>query len=667
MCRIMKIFRFIKLLFVDPSILGKYLKLYLKMIIKHFKIHIYLFRKGSILKKPLLMEKSLKEILKNHKNLNFHEKSGIIKNFVDEDLIYKNQILICCNEILENKFEIFNNKYEFKDKINWHYSFYKDQNWPVDLSDTIPLYGLGIDVDIKYNWELNRFGFINTLALGYVISGDERYAKKVFELILNWIDENPINFGVNWYSGLEISIRVSNWILSLKLLLNYSNYTIFNTKIILESILDHYYLLKIKFEKDNWNHSLGEALGLYFISQIFITNKHFQRDNKKYEKYIIKQLVRQFQKDGVNIEQSSNYHRFTAEMLLLFYCLAPKKLSNLELSILKKIFEYLLYLKTPNNIPLNIGDNDDGSFIPRIFFSGYRTDGLISCGFSKLFSQKHSIIKKIQSKCLLEVFTKKFDQNLTNQMIKIENTKFFSNAGYFFARTGWESNSSFVFFDMGNYKPPNGAHDHADVSNIIYFYRGQPILVDSGVYRYNISLIERHIERSPQNHNVLQIDNLDQSNQISYFSCKNLPEVKRTYKKENGTIYCNVSHNGFKKFLVKRMLKIKDGLNIIEIEDSVIQKLKINYDSITISIRFHFHPQVKIKMDLTDSITLNENLKMEIVNPTIPFNVKLKEYYYSEKYGERRIAKFVEFLFTLNNLSYNDWKFNNIIRISSKN
>src|SRR5699024_10020358 len=85
----------------------------------------------------------------------------------------------------------------------------KEKHW-LDISDLSNDFG-----DIKFIYELSRFGFIYKLVRAFVLTRDDRYVKKFWELIDDWIESNPLEYGVNYKCGQEISIRLMAWVFGL--------------------------------------------------------------------------------------------------------------------------------------------------------------------------------------------------------------------------------------------------------------------------------------------------------------------------------------------------------------------------------------------------------------------------------------------------------------------
>ncbi|MFX0141489.1 MAG: alginate lyase family protein, partial [Candidatus Hodarchaeota archaeon] len=449
--------------------------------------------------------------------------------------------------ILQKKFSIFEKNYIFKDKINWHYSFFRNYNWPFKNSNEIEIRPKNVEVDVKYVWEFNRHQYFNYLGVLYFISGEEKYAIAFKNQILNWIRDNPPLIGVNWYSGLEISLRLTSWIFTLMLL--YESKEINNNdffQLIFKSMYQHAYYLKNFYLRRSFNHTVGELFGLYFFSKIFTGIKPFNRWERKFSKRLKNQIILQTRSDGVNIEQSLNYHRFVLEYFSLFSILKPN-LGKKEKRLIEKMYEYLLYMIKPNgSFPL-IGDFDDGKVHILNFYEKDLYKQLINLG-AILFKRKDfkfASDKLFPNNILLTSLNHIRTFNELQPKKPKNFFKYFKNSGYFIIRNNWDENANYLFVDFGKFGPQTAAHSHSSITNFIFSYKGKDIIVDSGTYTYNKSWDKRNLFRSSKSHNVLTINDQNQAKIVGWFAWKNKPRIRRKFEIKSDQFHLSCFHNGY--------------------------------------------------------------------------------------------------------------------------
>ena len=66
--------------------------------------------------------------------------------------------------------------------------------------------------NVKQVWELNRLQHLTLLATAWFLTHEDGYAQRVADQLRSWWLENPFLSGVNWTSGIEIGIRLINFV-----------------------------------------------------------------------------------------------------------------------------------------------------------------------------------------------------------------------------------------------------------------------------------------------------------------------------------------------------------------------------------------------------------------------------------------------------------------------
>ncbi len=625
-------------------------------IVKLFHAKFY-NKKQEIIRNPYAYEKLIKKVLRvsNIEDIrnqffkshifaysNITEKENLL-NYIESNCSMElEKCLKYADEIIEGKFRIFEKISIFKEKINWHYGFADNYNWDLIKTEKINKHPKNKNVDIKYVWELNRHLFMPYLGFAYFYTGDIKYALRFKNIINDWIQINPPLYGINWRSGLEISIRLISWISSL--LFFSSSKEINNNeffKKIFKSMFLHAYFLRYFYSKKSFNHTIGEIFGIYLFSKVFNKIKLFKRWEKKFFRLFSYQIHRQFKPDGTHIELSVNYHRFVLEFIALFLIFNFKKINGNTREFIEKMFYYLLMIIKPNGTFPLIGDSDDGTVLLLNNYNDNLFINLINLG-SILFrnGEFKYISKKISLTSILLLGLKGYNtfKNLPTQEPS-KTLQYFKDAGYLIIRDNWSNKANYFLVDFGEYGPNSASHCHSDITNVIFCYKGYNILNDSGTYSYNKSWIERNLFRGSKAHNILSINNNNQADIIDWFAWDNRPKIKRIVKKSNeNQLNLICFHNGYKGFLVKRQIHTVKNLNKIIIYDKLIPiKYQKKDKLININLYLHFDTKTDILLK-NKKIFINNELEIKI-HSEHNFKIELENFYYSPRYGVKKNCK----------------------------
>ena len=109
-----------------------------------------------------------------------------------------------------NSFEFFGQAIDLKNKIDWHLDLQSGKRFPHTFSKDIDIRS-GEFGSAKVVWEINRLQFLLPLAVKYKLSKNEADLQLWMDLMRSWVNENSYLKGINWYSNIEVNIRLIVW------------------------------------------------------------------------------------------------------------------------------------------------------------------------------------------------------------------------------------------------------------------------------------------------------------------------------------------------------------------------------------------------------------------------------------------------------------------------
>ena len=422
----------------------------------------------------------------------------------------------------------------------WHKDPIEGCEWPRIFYNQVHKAKPSETVDIKYVWEMNRHQFLIVLGQAYWISGDEKYAKKVCEIISSWISDNPFHSGVNWTSSLELAVRCISWIWAYFFCRGSQSMDSSFHLMFLKSLYEHGLHIEqhLSYYSSPYNHLIGEAAGLHMIGCLFPQLKTGQSWEQLGWSIFEKNIDQQFFHDGMCVEQATFYHHFTLGFYLqaaLLQKINDKPISEKVLSVVEKALDASMHLTQPNGRLPTIGDIDNARSL--YFFTEHSWDfrGFLSLG-AVLF---HRPDFKHQSCGFCEELLWLCDEpSLENfEAIKstppLETSKALSTSGYYVMRTAWDKDSHYLCFDCGVMAAglhegdvPSAAHGHADALSFELSAFGKPILVEGGFNTYFGPLAWHRHFREEAAHNTIKMGERKQAEYCGRLTWKSVINPK---------------------------------------------------------------------------------------------------------------------------------------------
>ncbi|CAH7385427.1 hypothetical protein VCHA37P191_60168 [Vibrio chagasii] len=346
---------------------------------------------------------------------------------------------------------------------------------------------INVNTDIKYSWDLCRgYEFIM-----FSLHSTPELIKSISSYRTNFFT------GIEWSSPMEVSIRVINLLVALRL--NSSFFT-GNKKIVRRFIIDHYAYLINNLEKSKYghtnNHYLSNIIALHLLAE------HLQLDTFFTKNEISNELRKQFHDDGSNFEGSTHYHFLSTEMIFWLKMLS-RELSSCEClntTLDKALSVCHVLLRSDGTIPL-VGDCDSGIVTNLyVFFSpdqGNDNDKreALDDYYSRFcfFSRNY----QVQTCGRISNITINKDSNNDisifeyNRKTKLSKTIDLSDYRVFYysglSLVVFDSSTVQITFKVGSLgQEGRGGHDHNDqLSMTIWSYELGTILHDPGTFTYS--------------------------------------------------------------------------------------------------------------------------------------------------------------------------------------
>jgi hypothetical protein len=330
----------------------------------------------------------------------------------------------------------------------------------------------GGNEDVKFIWELNRLGDLDTLLSCALLDKEFFYLKAAQNLVSQWCEENPFNQGLNWFSNMEVAIRLLRLILLRGILAAHGMETV---KIDF-TIYEHYRHVSYdwrftQLSMMGGNHLIVElaAMALYEI---------LSGDSSRAYKILQKEVDRQFLRDGGYFEGSIGYHIFVLNTLLFVQWVLGSAQISLPLSsdFLRRAVRFVEILKGPDGTVPGIGDWDDGYV------------------FNPLPENPRSAILLLNfAQPVLGLF-------LAHKFLPINSWTLLSDSGIAVHR---RKNGALMVFRAASVVH---GHAHLDMLSLHYITSAGPCILDGGTYAYNHSESKRSFYRSPWAHSSLFFD-----------------------------------------------------------------------------------------------------------------------------------------------------------------
>jgi hypothetical protein len=541
-----------------------------------------------------------------------------------------------------NELSLLGQVFHFPQGIDWQKDPVTGWRWPLLHISRLDqyLWSPTNPADLILLWELNRHQHFITLGIAYWLTGEQRYVDTFSSQVQSWIETNPLQHGVNWYYGLEVSIRLIAWTVAFQFFRGSSALRGNTGSAFLKSLWQQADFLSSHLQTTRSdvpnNHMMAELAGLVLIGAAFpeFRTAAGWRDTGLH--LLPQQATAQTHPDGVNKEQATGYHRFVAELLLLIVARSHQGALPHEPILehtLERMLDYVLFTLTPVGTAPMWGDSDYG----RALGLGHNKD---FWDFRPVLSAGAALFRRPDWKFAAGRFDEEAFWLLGSEGLDRwkqldahppeQTSRAFPQAGLYVIRDAWAKDTDVAFFRCGPFGLGGKgycAHAHCDLLSLVLWVEGQPLLVDSGTYTYHGPW--RDPFRLTASHNTVMIDDLEQATPMPNFNWQQIPEAKCidwTGKRVTATL----TDSGQVKF-IRELAHPRPGVW------ELVDRFTGQDNTHKISWFFHFAPNLSLGWsDACKHLIVEEHGRPFVIVSLPPeVQIQIETSWYSSRYVEK--------------------------------
>ena len=552
-------------------------------------------------------------------------------------------------------YPIFESRLDIYKDIDWHLDLSTGKAFPKKFAHKIDIrsdrYG-----SAKHVWEVNRMQFLLLLALDYKKSGDLKYLVLFCHHLATWRESNPYLVGVNWYSNIEVNLRLICWYFCWQVLdvdnLRKRDSAIdeFIGDVWMPLICEHaeYSYRHPSYYSSANNHLISEYAGLFLAACKW--NIPHRRSRLKYaQKGLEREILKQNTAEGVNREEAAEYIQFIDDFFLIAAVVGDDTGHPFSGAYKERLHAMAGYMNAMLDSSFNYpmyGDGDDG-FVLRPdaggHFNNFRS---LLVSFATYFED--SSLKRVglawdEKNDLLfgRAGREKFEALAQTELR--DGNSFFPESGHFVFRKVSNGDAgiceTYMHFDAA----PLGflsiaAHGHADALSFILHVDGCPVLVDPGTFTYHTHKDLRRFFVSTLAHNTVCVNGKNQAEQAGPTMWLNHYRTNVVSCDENaGEVVA--THDGYRAEGVSHTRRVQFDRDANEF--AITDTLRCEKPA-TVEIPFHLHPAAGVEL---------RGAVAEISAPgcrgvSLELDKKLHyairtDGWYSEHFGEKEPSKFL--------------------------
>ena len=358
--------------------------------------------------------------------------------------------------------------------------------------------------DVKDVWEPARFAWAYDLMRGFMLTGNDAYARKFWEATEAFLDGNPPFMGLQWSCGQETSIRAIAWLWAESIFASAPSSTAERMTRLRralvwsgERVQDALTYAVIQRN----NHGISEVAGLAVLGARFLDSDPRARGwLTRANRLLTEQILDQFLEDGWYLQHSFNYARLALDQVTVAQRALRARGLGLSAEACARIREAVHLLadltdEATGRLPLH-GPNDGAYGLP--LSTGRYEDfrpALTAAAVTSGAPLPGNVPADAETLAWLGALRPIVVPRRPGAMVRS------GSSGWALARTG----DALLFTRAGRYE---SRPSHIDPLHVDLWVAGQPVAIDAGTYRYWDEPLWSNGLAIPEVHNTVTIKGL---------------------------------------------------------------------------------------------------------------------------------------------------------------
>ncbi|HVL68407.1 MAG TPA: alginate lyase family protein [Vicinamibacterales bacterium] len=447
----------------------------------------------------------------------------------------------------------FGEQRELPEPIDWHRDPASGHRWPVAHWTRLRIAGPP-GADVRRVWEVNRQRDLFIFGRAYWRTGDTAFARIAAARVRSWLDANPPEQGVNWWSNLEVALRLQTWLWTLHF---FASAPAFDARLcwdLTAAVLAaaRHTARDIGFSRRCMpgNHVIGDAAGLAMAALTFPEFREAEAWRTSSLDLLEREAARQVLADGAHEELSPAYHLFVWQLLAGVMLLARRNGTRLPAieNALRRMARAAFTVSTPVGALPPLGD-DDGA-VAWDLGGGDRMGALAAVAAATLdMPEAHRFADRHAEELLWLIGPSALplrEGGLGGDLPTVTATSFGVAA-----RSSWRRTADFWILRTGGLSK----HTHADALNLLVHVDGVPCVIDAGGGGYADPRWRRYFRGSAA-HNCLVVDRLDHAEPHRAFRWITPLRASCRLQQGDGAVLAIGEHDGYARIGVRHRRQV---------------------------------------------------------------------------------------------------------------